>query len=404
MKKKILVIFLAFLFFCSNALASKVWEGQNSQSIFNTAKAEYAEALNNYRLAREEYLKALNKYKTLQCKEENQNCKEQKNQAIDKAKQYLLKIKDTMAKYLTVLRTKIENMEIDSEEKTKIINSINQDLNFLDTKEQEIKNIQTAEQIVSFMPVFKTFWTDEEAKVKKYIGQIILWKLEKVTAKEEEISVKITEKITSLGKDGYDVLALQKSLDSIKNNLKIAKEKETLLKTIIIDPARFEEVKTNSKEIAQILKKNYEDLKNLAKELDKNKLNKKETKNNETDNRGISIKGEGYININGDGTVSGKIGDESFPGTLTILNKDNNVEIETFGKGEKAEMGDGRIQYKGVDKIQIKGTNLLLEVSSQLIDLEFKGKGIALMKGNGLYKVFGSEWTDIPKSEIKIEF
>jgi len=109
------------------------------------------------------------------------------------------------------------------------------------------------------------------------------------------------------------------------------------------------------------------------------------------------------VNITGNGEVSGKVGSEKGLGTITVLDKANDLKIETFGKGDKIEMGDGRVQYKDVEKIEIKGSDLVLEISSQFIDIEAKGTGTVLMKGDGLYKTEDKDWTDIPNTEVELK-
>jgi len=400
MKKKILFIFLLIAFLASPVLASKIWEGKNFQSASNTAKENYTEALNSYQKAREDYLSAVNKYKS-QCKEETEKCKELKEQAISKTKQYLLKIKDAMAKYLTFLESNIENFEgANKEDKSKIEDEISLSLRTLDDKEAEIERLQTVEEIKNFTQNLRTFWGDAEAKIKKYIGSLIIWKLEAVYSKLDEVAGKIQEKINEYNKEGFDTFEVQKFSSEAKDKLKTAKTKIDEAKTLFSDPAKFSEGKTKAKEAAKLMKDVFSDLRSLAGKL----KNKNDFKKKEVSGKGkISIKGEGFVSLTGSGEIYGKIGDEKSTGVLTISDKAGDIQIETFSKGERADLGDGRIQYKGVGQIKIKGSNIVVEISSQFIDIEAEGKGQVVMRGDGLYKTSKSDWTDISKTDIKID-
>lgn len=399
MKKKI-ITFLMLALFISPALASKIWEGKNFQSAYNTVKENYTEALNAYQKAREDYLAALNRYKS-QCKDESGKCKELKEQVISKTKQYLLKIKDAMAKYLLFLRSNIENFEgVSGEVKSKIEEEISKDLRALDDKEAEIERLQTIDEIKNFTQNLRTFREEEEARIKKYIGSIVVWKLEAVYSKLDEVAKKIQERIDEYSNDGFDTIEVQKLLSEIKDKLKTAKTKIDEAKVLFGDPAKFSEGKTKAKEAAKALKDVFSDLKSLAGKL----KNKNDFKKKEISGKGkISIKGEGLVSLTGSGEIFGKIGDEKSTGVLTISDKGGDVKIETFGKGERADLGDGRIQYKGIGQIKIKGSSIIIEISSQFIDIEAEGKGQVIMKGDGLYKTSKGDWTDISKTEIKID-
>jgi len=403
MRLKQIIIFAFLLLFFSSmpfVLADKIWEGKDLQSTFNNAKNNYQSAIGTYKQYRGQYLEALNKYKALQCKDESQpKCKEAKDKAIEKAKQYLLKVKDTMAKYLTTLKSRIESLDIENEDKNKILDEITQDLSWLDTKETEINNLQTADQVKEMANALKTFWQGEEAKVKKYIGNVAVWKIEKVAGRFDEIANKIQDRINELDKEDYDIDDIQGSLNDIKKKIESAKTKAAEAKVLFNDPAKFDEGKTKIKEAAKILKDVFSDLKSFVGEVNKEKLKKKEVSGTGF----ILVKGEGFVSMTGNGEISGKVGNEKGLGTVTITDKDKDSQIETFGKGDKVDMGDGRIQYKGVEQIQIKGSDIVVEISSQFIDIEAKGTGTVTMKGDGLYKASGKDWTDIPNTNLELK-
>ena len=416
-KLKLISVFLVIVFSTSPVLANKIWEEGGFQSTFNNAKSNYNDSLDNYGKAREDYLESLNKYKAATCDEnskdeksqnkEGQACKEKekhKEKAIEKARHYLLKIKDAIAKHLLFIKAKIDNTKIDEEEKAKITEEISEALEWLDSKEIEINNLQTAEQVKEFNQSFRDFWTEEKVKIKKYIGRIMVYKLKAVTSKIEEVIEKIEDRLNELDSEEYDITEVRESLNEIKKNLETVKSKtkeaEDIFNSITVDTlSNFDEGEAKVKEAAKILKEIHSDLKSFVGEINKNKLKKKEA----SGEGGIVIKGQGFVSIIVNGEVSGQVGNESFLGTVTITDKGNDAMIETFGKGDKIQMGDGSIQYKNIEKIKISGSDIVVEIFSQFIDIEAQGEGTVTMKGDGLYKIKDDPWTDISSTEVKLE-
>lgn len=402
-KLRLIFVILVFIFSASSVLAARIWENSGSESALGTGKNSYNEAINGYRLAREEYLEALNGYKTLQCKEDSQNCQKQEELTVEKAKHYLVKVKDAMAKFLLLIKVKIEGFNINEKEKSKITDEISKDLEWLDSKEIEINNFQSQDQVKEFNQTLRTFWSEEQAKIKKYIGNIFVWKIEAVTSKIEDIIGKIENKINDTDKEGYDVSEAKKILSDVKDKLKTVEEKTNEAKIIfnsltVDNLSKFDDGKTKIKESAKIIKEVYEELKSLADGLEKSKLKKKEV----TGEGQISIKGQGLVSLEGNCEISGSIGNEKSQGTVTITDKDNDIQIETYGQGEKVEMGNGKVQYKNIGQIKIKGSDVIIELSSQFIEIEARGKGTVIMKGDGLYKLKNSPWTDISNTETKV--
>lgn len=405
-KNFIIIFFLSLILIANPIFAYRVWEGENFQSKFNAARNNYLESLNIYKKSREKYLETLNRYKALQCKDENPKCQELKSETIEKAKLYLQRVTSSMIRFLNVLKVKVENIRVIKEEdKKKIISEIESDLNWLKAKEEEIGSFDTIEKITNFSENLKNFWRDEEVKIKKWVETLIYWKIEVVTEKIEEIISKIQDRINELDKEGYDIAEIQGYLDEAKANLNTCKSKREEFKTIVDSinfsniADKFNEAKAKLKEIAKLFKEIHRDLKSFVGEVNRNKLQKREVSGSGM----IMIKGEGFVTFNGQGKISGKIGNENFLGTLVITDKTGDVVVNTFNKGQKTELPDGRFQYKGVSNIQIEGSDMIIEISSDFIDIEALGKGTVTMRGDGLYKTRKVEWTDIPNTEIKVE-
>jgi len=407
MKIKKIFLVLLIVFFATPTFAGKIWEAQDFQSTFNAAKNNYLNTLNVYKEQRELYLDQLNQLKSEECKKDSQVCQRQRELMVDRAKRYLLKVKDHMAKYLTFVKTRIEGLNINEEDKNKIIDEISKDLEELDSKETEINNLTTAEQVKEFAKSFKIFWANEEVKVKKYIGYIAFYKGEQVVNRLEEIITKVDEKIKDLNSNDYDTASLESSLNKIKEKLNTAKTKLNEAKAIFDaittteNAPQFNEGKTKFKEAAKLLKDVHSDLKSFVGEINSSKTKKSENSSSSAGN--ITVKGEGSVSFIGNGEIKGKIGNNDFDGTLIILDKAKDAKVEIFGKGDKAEFADGRVQYKGLDQVQIKGSDLVIEISSQFIDISINGKGSLVLKGDGLYKTKNGEWTDISGDENKLE-
>ncbi len=406
MARKKILIFLSLVSvfaFTTIASATKVWEGKDFESTFNVAKSNFENSINSYKNTRENYLELLNKFKAQACKVDNPSCQKQKDELVSRAKDYLLKIKNSMAKYLGMIKTEIENTNASDLEKTKLTDEITKDIEWLDSKETEINDLATAEDVQSKAQEFKNFWSGEEIKIKKYAGNIASWKIEAVLDKLDDVVSKIDKRLNELDKESFDVFTLQGKLNEIKDKLLVVKAKATEAKIIfnaltLDNISSFTDGKTKLKEASTSLKEIYADLKSFTGEINQDKLKKVEG-----DISKLKINGDGVVNLTGNLTVSGTVSKDNFQGTLTIKDSGSDSQIETFGKGDKVEMGDGWTQYKNIEKFEIKGSNITLEISSGFIEIEVKGKGDASMQGNGLYKLKDSEWTDIPKTEIKIE-
>lgn len=399
--RKLFVTFLIIFCLAPYALASRVWETDNQTSTAS-ANSELTQAILLYKEKRQEYLASLNSLKAKNCKEDKDACAPEKSDLKIKALSYIRESQEVMSKYVTQTRLRVENLSCDS--KSKILSNFGEWLDWLSQKEKELLEMGNEGDVSKLAESLSSFWREKETKLFQYRGAIMLCRQEKVSALLGEVANKVESQLNNLAKE-YETENIESEFFLIKDKLKKAESKkneaEKIFNALTYNSlAKFENGKNLIREASAFLKEARLELKVLLRKMDRSKLQKKSDKEASS----LSIRGEGSLVLEGDINIYGKIGNESFLGSLIIKKGINGMEADVPEEATKTEKGDGTIEYQKVKEFSIKGSGMTVDITSDFIDVLVSGQGSAYIKGEGLYKASENYWTDIPKEGVTVKF
>ncbi len=355
------------------ASAALVEQDQAAIQKWNAAKDAYQAAAQAYAQARQDWIDAREALRQFRDEPHTQV-------ALEKAKAFVLKGIDYLVKYLEWIRAKAEVVSgITEEERTTILAEIDSDITGLNNLKPEVEAATNRTQLVEAAKKVKDYWQEVRPDAKRIAGQILAAKINTMLAKADNVSTKISEKITDLKSAGKDTAALEDWLAKFNNHTSMAREKYEAAKqkfqaiTSVQDAdALFREGHAFIKEAAQYLKEAHAVLKEIVKELKKDKYR--------------VISGTGKLYAQGDGraviTGTGTVTVSASTGTLIVS---PNAQVTTTGNGTKEVLGNGDVKYEGYGTATITGTDIRVEVSGNGINLVAEGTGAARLRGKGTY-------------------
>ncbi len=195
-------------------------------------KGRETEARAKYQVVRQQYLKEVNWWKNareefLNARANYRKAKNPENRAIyeEKAKTFLEKTIDVLIKRLESLKNWVANKPMFSEsERNSIIEEIDEDINWLKEKKEEIHQALPA-QIKEKAKEIRQYWRNHRVLIKKIIAQIWEIRLTKVIERFETVSLKISAKIEELKAAEKDVSQLEAWYSEFSKKVELAKEK-----------------------------------------------------------------------------------------------------------------------------------------------------------------------------------
>lgn len=399
--KKILAILIIVFSFLPYCFAARVWEVENKTAISGVLE-EYTIALKNYRSYRQEYLAILNKNRSKDCNSGNSDCEEEKEALEEKAVDYINGAREVMEKYIKSFRLRIENHSC-GEEKNVMLSDSGKWIAWLSDKESQIENLES-EEISELSSELSSFWRSRELKFTQYRGELMVCRISSISQSLDSILEEIDAYILETEID-YETEKVKSKFLAIKNKYKdaLAKKEEAqkIFKDLTLSSlASFSQGQDKIEESSALIQEVYQELRNFLKDLTKASLSPKE----KIESDQVLIRGEGFLSIEGRIFLEGKIGNDTFPGTIKFNNLENLIEIDVLEDASRVTLTDGAVEYRGVKDISFSGSNLVVEISSEFIDLLISGEGKLSMTGEALYKASENFWTDIPKEGININF
>lgn len=355
---------------------------------YNDAKTEYLKARGSYKDARQDWITARNKYIR------NKNAENLEN-ALEKGRDFLLKADKTLVGYLKMVRAYVKGEPSLSEtERQNILNELDSYITWLEQKQPEIEGATTKRELVDIAKTVRNKWQEIKPATKRIVGQIMNAKVLSLINKAETASDKVDNAIQKLQEQGKDTSALEARLsdfntkiDLAKQKHQAAKEKYAKIKNVRDADRLFRQGNAFVKEANQYLRSAYKDLKEIVKELRKYKT--------------ITVAGTGRLTAEGNGKAyiagNGTI-DVSGSGVLTVTDNYGDMTVTVTGFGNKTEIEPNEWQYKGKGSAYVEGSDIIVVLEGQNIDLTAKGTGTATLTGRGTYETCGrkcleSSWT-----------
>jgi len=356
-------------------LASAVLAEQDQAAVqkWNAAKEAYQAAVQAYKQAREDWIAARDALRQFRDAPHTQA-------ALEKARTFLLKGIDRLVKYLEWIRARAEVVGgITEGERTAVLAEIDSDITGLNNLKPAVEAAADRTQLAESAKKIRDQWLEVRPGAKRIVGQILAAKINYVLEKAENVSARISEKISALKTAGKDTSALEDWLAKFNNNINLAREKYEAAKqkfqaisSVQDADALFREGHQFIKDAAQYLREAHAALKEIVKELRKDKYR--------------VISGTGRLYAQGDGraviTGSGTVTVSASTGTLVVS---PNAQVTTNGTGTKEVLGNGDVKYEGYGTATITGTDMRVEISGNGINLVAEGTGTARLSGKGTY-------------------
>lgn len=363
---------------------------------YKNTKDTYTNTVTEYKSIRQDWLTAKGLYQKSRSSTDFEN-------ALEKAKAHMLKVEEVIITYLTAMKTKVENMEnIDEEIRQSIITEIDSDINWLQAKQAEINNATTKEDLTSIVTAVKNYWQNIKPKAKRYLGHILVGRINAAISKLENARDTVNNKINLLKENGQDTAKLESlvtdfnsKIDLAKGQLENAKAKFSEISSLQEANSLFKQGKDFISSANKYLREAWQTLQSIITELKKNRLKSVELSGTGT----IHIEGQGTTTLAGNGTVEGTTDTGA---TAVVTDKGGDALVDTQGQGGKEILSDNQTRYTGFGSIKVTGTNIEVQITGSTLNIDASGTGTVSMKGTGTYQIGGGETQDIPAAGIVV--
>ncbi len=223
MKQRIAVLAVLLVFAIlmgSTAFAQTLAEANDTAvQKYQDAKAAYSAAKDAYAQARQDWIAARDRYRELKSEENFES-------ARDAVKNFLMKADLRLIKHAEVLKARAEVVSgIEESERAAIIAELDSIISGLESLQDEINAIETAEDARNVIQKVREKWNDIRAKTKRIVGEILAAKVNWVIAKAETLADRIDAKISSLKANGKDTTNLEAWVADFRSKIELAKEK-----------------------------------------------------------------------------------------------------------------------------------------------------------------------------------
>lgn len=379
------VMLLASLAPAVNALSLND-ENDSAKRIYNDAKKAYTNAVSTYKSAREDYLTAKLKY------QERKNATNL-DVAVDKGKSFLLNADKAALEYVELLQAKVQEMKgIDDATRTTITGELQTQIDWLINEQAVIQGAAGREALVAEAKTVSDYWDGIRVSTKKYTGQILAGRVNYVLDSLEALNDDVQAKIAIVKEDGQDVTELEALYVDFKADVATANTEYGKAVASFQKITNLTEADTLFTQGREFLRKAevatreaHANLVKIVKALDDIKL----------DNVSISgtgrlyASGDGEAGLDGNGSIDGKVSNSN-TGTLTVIDRGGDVTIDTKGAGNRSEntnaQGEKVITITGIGNAKISGTNVVVTVKGDSIDIIAEGTGNVTLTGKGTYK------------------
>lgn len=208
-----------------------------AQSTTGDIREAHREAKEKYQTAQNSYMSEVNFYKnnrqqfqTIKERYRKFKSAEDKSALEAEAKNFLKSMIRVAIKKLEAIRSKPANLKgISEEERQSILAEIDQDINWLKQKEQNI-DTATPEQLKEEAKTVRDYWKNVRVDLKKVTGQLLVARVNFVINKADSSSQKIAAKIEQLKASGYDTTKLEAWLSDFDGKISLARSKYSLAK------------------------------------------------------------------------------------------------------------------------------------------------------------------------------
>lgn len=360
------------------------------------------------------YQKQLQDYQDLKTTFLNLRQRWQKNPRLinedffrQRAQTYFNQSLQTMISYLEASKTRVENNSaLSSEEKSQIINEIDDSIKYLQELESELKQDQNLSSLRKTVSKLRQYWQERRVRSRRWACRLMTAKGEKIVQHLEGAEKELKKTIAELKAEGVDVKELEALLQQAEQDLEQTKSK---LKTI---RERCQNISTLS-EARSVFSQTQQELRSLQSEFRRlhRQLRTIIKKLKEKHHPRQKIRGQGAITIQGQGKAAfiGQIDqwqgtvDQGGQGVAIIIDQGGDAVINTQGQGQKTVLGENKTKYQGLGQLSVEGTKVVLIVQGNNLQITATGKGTVLLKGEGSFQIEGQKEQSITPGNVEIK-
>ncbi|MFH1657637.1 MAG: hypothetical protein ABH919_04165 [bacterium] len=190
---------------------------------YQTAQNAYMSEVNFYKNARQQFQTVKEKYRKSKKTEDGESLETE-------AKTLLKSMIRVTIKKLEAIRNKPAHLRGISEvERQSLLAEIDEDINWLKQKEQNIDSA-TPEQIREEAKAVKEYWKNVRITLKRVTGQLLAARINFIINKADSASQKIAVKIEQLKSAGHDTSSLEAQLGDFDDKVNLAESKYSAAK------------------------------------------------------------------------------------------------------------------------------------------------------------------------------
>lgn len=317
---------------------------------------------------------------------------------VEKAKISLLKADNLMIRRLEALRVRVEATRgLSDNEKAAIYAEIDADISWLEGKQADIQAADSVLEIITVASEIWNYWRNVAVRIKQIIGQMLSAWVDALLQRAEAFAGRVEARIEELKDNGIDTSALESWLADYESKLALAEQKYDAAKdkfskiSSVEDANRlFWEGLALIREGNRYLRDAFRSLRDIVSDMR---------------NRGhrVTLRGSGTLVAQGNGRayISGTGGVRVralVEGNMIVSPE---AGVITDGQGTITELDNGWVKYQGFGRAIVVGTNMVVDINGNGIDIVARGSGTVTLTGNGTYRTFGENfymdgtWTEV---------
>lgn len=252
------------------------------QKRIETAREKFANARERYEAAKERYQNAKERFKTIkervqraretfkECKgSDSEKCQEARQQVKANAKPYLTNSADMILEALERLHAKVNESDIDNKEA--ILASLDDQIAEVKEAKTVIENLNdntTAEEIREAAQTIREAWRHTRKTMQRTAGNIVNAKLGNVIKQVEQLQTKLEKTRDKLEEQGYDVSALDASMDAFQEKLDDATTEWEAAKALYAEADdNIEEITQEAHAHVQTAKDDLKDVREMLRDI-----------------------------------------------------------------------------------------------------------------------------------------
>lgn len=310
-----------------------------------------------------------------------------------------LKADTMMIRRVEVLRYRVQATRgLSDNEKTGIYAEVEAHVGWLQGKQADIQGAGTMQQVRTAAAEIWTYWQQVRVRIKQIVGQILSAWVDAIVQRAEAFAGRIEARIEQLKDNGIDTSELEDWLDDYNSKLALAEQKydaakgkfsEISSETSVQDATQlFREAIALIREGNSYLREAFRALRDIVSDM-------------RSKNRPITLAGSGTLVAQGDGSayISGTGGVRvrvPVEGNMLVSPE---AKVTTDVQGEALE--NKWVKYQGFGSATVRGTDMIVDINGNGIDIVARGTGTVKLVGNGSYRTYGENfyvdgtWTEV---------